>query len=177
MQVADGNESETSSERKRNNIERGKEHKCRVEELLERFRPEKATTYDEDCMDLCIPFNQYISKAKYKEIVEEPAKVDQVTSILVRYNKLDPSVAEELSFVLPQIDAFDFARYRDGEVELRHLRNKVLGIPDNFIVNLEDIDANVALATGKTKHDVKPNDQPKTPVGQSPTKGETKKVP
>ena len=60
--------------------------------------------------------------------------------------------------MLPRIDAFDFARYRDGEVELRHLRNKVLGIPDNFIVNLEDINANVAMATGQTKHDVLPND-------------------
>ena len=76
MPTADGDESETSSERKRNNIQRGKEHKCRLEELLERFRPEKATTYDEDCMDLCIPFEKIQPKAKYKEIVEEPAKVD-----------------------------------------------------------------------------------------------------
>ena len=76
MPTADGDESENSSERKRNNIQRGKEHKCRLEELLERFRPEKATTYDEDCMDLCIPFEKIHSKGKYKEIVEEPAKVD-----------------------------------------------------------------------------------------------------
>ena len=76
MPTADGDESETSSERKRNNIQRGKEHKYRLEELLERFRPEKATTYDEDCMELCIPFEPIINKGKYKEIVEEPAKAD-----------------------------------------------------------------------------------------------------
>lgn len=34
-------------------------------------------------------------------------------------------------FVIPRIDAWDFARYRDGKVELRHLRSKILGLSNN----------------------------------------------
>ena len=56
---------------------------------------------------------------------------------------------EGLCFVLAKIDSYDFTRLRDDKVELRQLRNRILGIPDKFIVTMEDIDQRVALATEK----------------------------
>ena len=47
---------------------------------------------------------------------------------------------EELCFVIPKIDPFDFTKYRDGLVELRKLRSQILGISKDYIVNMEDID-------------------------------------
>ena len=51
---------------------------------------------------------------------------------------------DPLCFVIPRIDAWDFAKLRDGKVELRHLRSKVLGIPQDYIISIEDVDAKVA---------------------------------
>lgn len=76
--------------------------------------------------------------------MSDQAKVDQLSSIIVRYNKLSPQILDELNFVIPRIDAWDFAQYRDGKVELRHLRSKILGLPKGRIVTLEDINARVA---------------------------------
>ena len=95
-------------------------------------------------MDMCIPGNDALSQAEYEEIVSDPIKVDQIVSILIRYNKLDPKITENLLFVIPRIDAWDFCRYRDGKVELRHLRSKVLGLPKDWLVSLEDINQRVA---------------------------------
>lgn len=53
-------------------------------------------------------------------------------------------MVEPLCFVIPRIDAFDFALFRDGKIELRQLRSKVLGIDKNKICSLEDINARVA---------------------------------
>lgn len=94
-------------------------------------------------MDLCIPFEEPVSKAKYVEITSDSTKVDQIAAILVRYNNLDPRIMEELCFVIPKIDPFDFKKYRDGQVELRKLRSQILGINPDFIVNMDDIDARV----------------------------------
>ena len=51
---------------------------------------------------------------------------------------------ESLCFLIPRIDAWDFSQLRDGKTELRHLRNKVLGIPKDCIVSMEEINAKVA---------------------------------
>jgi len=50
---------------------------------------------------------------------------------------------EDLIFVIPRIEPYDFTKFRDHEVTLRSLRNKILGIPDDYIVRLEDIEARV----------------------------------
>ena len=74
-------------------------------------------------MDLCIPYEEAESRAKYVEITSDSTKVDQIAAILVRYNNLDPSIMGDLCFVIPKIDPFEFKKYRDGQVELRKLRS------------------------------------------------------
>lgn len=69
--------------------ERAAESKYRLKELFARF-PMKKTRYDEDCLDMCIPGTEAITQAEYEEIVDDPIKVDQLASILVRYNRLSP---------------------------------------------------------------------------------------
>ena len=90
-----------------------------------------------------------ISNAAYKELVIDEDKVSQLASILIRYKKLDPSILEELCHVIKNIDAYDFTRFRDDKSDLRRLRNKVLGIPDGYVVTMEDIEKRVARATEK----------------------------
>ena len=51
---------------------------------------------------------------------------------------------EDLIFVIPRIDSWDFGKFRDGKVELRHLRSKILGLPKDCLVTLSDIDERVA---------------------------------
>ena len=94
-------------------------------------------------MELCIPFEEPVSKDRYAEIVQDSRKVDQIVSILIRYNNLDPSMVEYLSFAIPKIDPWDFKRFRDGEIELRKLRNKILRIRDDYIPNMDDINDKV----------------------------------
>ena len=50
---------------------------------------------------------------------------------------------EQLCFVLPKIEPHDFERYRDGQTSIRRLRNKILGIPDNFIPSMREINNRV----------------------------------
>ena len=38
--------------------------------------PAGKTQYDEECMDLCIPYDEAVSKAKYLEITSDSTKVD-----------------------------------------------------------------------------------------------------
>ena len=45
--------------------------------------------------------------------------------------------------MIPKIDPFYFKKYRDGQVELRKLRSQILGISNEYIVNMDDIDAKV----------------------------------
>ena len=61
----------------------------------------------------------------------------------MRYNNFNPSIMEDLCFVIPKIDPLDFKKYRDGLVELRKLRSQILGISNEYIVNMDDIDAKV----------------------------------
>ena len=93
---------------------------------------------------MCIPGSEILSNQHYKDIVSDTEKVDQIAQILIRYNKLPQSIIEGLCFVIPRIDAWDFAKYRDGQVELRFLRGKVLGVPKDWSINMEDINAKVA---------------------------------
>lgn len=51
---------------------------------------------------------------------------------------------DKLCFVIPRIDAWDFAKLRDNKVELRHLRMKALGMPRESLLNMNDIDERVA---------------------------------
>lgn len=69
----------------------------------------------------------------------------------MRYKKMDMAQLEELCFIIKSIDAYDFTRLRDDKTDLRKLRNKVLLIPDGYIVTMEDIEARVAYATQKIK--------------------------
>ena len=92
---------------------------------------------------MCIPGSEGLRQTDYEEIVSDPMKVNQIVNILIRYNRLDPKIAKQLFFVIPRIDAWDFCRYRDGKVELRHLRSKIIGLPKD-LVTLEDIDQRVA---------------------------------
>ena len=46
-----------------------------LDDVFERF-PTQKTSYDEDCMDLCVPFDQVVTKAKYNEIMQDSDKVD-----------------------------------------------------------------------------------------------------
>ena len=93
---------------------------------------------------MCIPRGEVLSQKRYEDIVSDTENVDQIIQILIRYKKLEPSIIEPLSFVIPRICAWDFAKFRDDKVELRHLRAKVLGIPPNTVVNMDDIDERVA---------------------------------
>ena len=52
-------------------------------------------------------------------------------------------MVEYLSFAIPKIDPWDFKRFRDGEIELRKLRNKILRIRDDYIPNMDDINDKV----------------------------------
>ena len=88
-----------------------------------------------------------ITNAAYKEIVADDDNVAQLASILIRYKKLDPSILEDICHVIKNIDSYDFTRLRDDKSDLRKLRNKVLGIPDGFVVTMDDINARVAKAT------------------------------
>ena len=99
--------------------------------------------YDEDCLDICRPFSEPYTNAKYELLTCDSAKVDQIATILIRFKKLDPTCMEDLIFVIPRIEPYDFTKFRDHEVSLRSLRNKILGIPDDYIVRLEDIEARV----------------------------------
>ena len=76
--------------------------------------------------------------------MDDKVKVDQIANILIRYNKLDAEIMEKLCFVIPRIDSWDFAALRDGRKELRHLRSKILGIPNEWNVNMADIDSKVS---------------------------------
>ena len=87
--------------------------------------------YDDECLELCIPNSQHITNARYREIVRDTDSVEQIARIMIRYNSLPIDLMDMFTFVLPRIDAWDFAQLRDGKVELRHLRCKVIGIhPD-----------------------------------------------
>ena len=88
-----------------------------------------------------------ITNAAYKEIVADDDNVAQLASILIRYKKLDPSILEDICHVIKNIDSYDFTRLRDDKSDLRKLRNKVLGIPDGYVVTMDDINARVAKAT------------------------------
>ena len=90
-----------------------------------------------------------LTNANYKELVSDEDKVSQISSILMRYNKMDQNIHESLCVLLQKIDAYDFTRLRDDKIQMRHLRCKALGIPQDFIVNLDDIDKTVAAATEK----------------------------
>lgn len=94
-------------------------------------------------MDICIPYAEVITNAEYAKLVQDEDKVNQLASILVRYNKMESSVHESLCFIISKIDAVDFTRLRDDKSDLRQLRNRILGIPDKFIVSMGDIDAQV----------------------------------
>ena len=106
----------------------------------------KNAKYDDDCMDLCVPGSETYSKNAYDEIMQDSGKRDQIASILIRYNNYDPKIMKDLVFCLDKLDPLDFKKFRDGRIELRSLRNKVLGIPDDFIVNMDDINAKCAAA-------------------------------
>ena len=84
--------------------------------------------YDEDCLDICRPFTEPYTNVQYEEVTSDSAKVDQIATILIRLNKLDPACVEDLIYVIPKIEPYDFAKFRDLEVALRSLRNKILGI-------------------------------------------------
>ena len=77
--------------------------------------------------------------------------VDQVITILIRFKKLEPSIIKPLTFVLPRISAWDFAKFRDNQVELRHLRAKVLGLPANTVINIDDINERVRVYESSLK--------------------------
>lgn len=62
-----------------------------------------------------------------------------MASILMRYNVMETSCLKDLCFVIKRVDAYDFTRLRDDKVDLRALRNKLLGVPDNYIVSMKDI--------------------------------------
>ena len=107
--------------------------------MFELYPPVKNAKYDDDCMDICVPGAEIYSKNEYDEIMQDESKRDQIASILIRYNGYDPKMMKDLVFCLPRIDPLEFKKFRDGRIELRSLRNKVLGIPDDFIINMEDI--------------------------------------
>ena len=90
-------------------------------------------------MDLCVPNSEIYSTNEYNSIMLDDEKRDQIASILIRYNNYDQKIMKDLIFCLPRCDPMDFKRFRDGKIDLRQLRNKVLGIPDDFIVNMDDI--------------------------------------
>ena len=93
---------------------------------------------------MCIPGGAVVPQATYDDIVEDSVKVDQIANILIRFNKLPKEIMEKLCFVIPRIDSWDFAALRDGKKELRHLRSKILGIPNEWNVNMADIDSKVS---------------------------------
>ena len=131
------------TEREQINLNAKEENEGRLKNMFEKFTIQKAR-YDDDCIDLCIPYAEVITNAEYYKLVKDDDKVSQLASILVRYNRMSTKVLEELCFVLKKIDAYDFTRLRDDKVDVRQLRNRILGIPDNFIVTMEEIDARVA---------------------------------
>ena len=131
-----------SSERAKKRLAEVQKCKQGLIKLFEKY-PAGKCQFDSECMDLCIPFDEPISKVKYQEITGDPNQVDQIASILIRYKNLDPSIMEELCFVIPKIDPFDFTKFRDGKVEIRKLRSQILGIKKDFIVNMDDIQTKV----------------------------------
>ena len=135
-------------ERARKNAQLRVINEGRLKELFAKFEIKKAS-YDQDCMDLCIPYAEVRTNIEYKELVKDEDKVNQLASILIRYKKMDHALLKDLCYVIQNIDAYDFTRLRDDKSDLRKLRNKVLGIPDGFIVTLEDIEARVEKATSK----------------------------
>ena len=168
---------ESSAERKRKNAFIRENNESRLRALFQKFPIHKAQ-YDEECMDLCIPYADVITNAKYKELVADEFKVNQLASILMRYKKIDHSLLKDLCFVIKRIDAYDFSRFRDDKADLRQLRNKVLNIPDDYIVSLKDIDARVEEESKKMKvtplpfqfkSDIQavPNSKEKTPIWKS----------
>ena len=72
-----------------------------------------------------------------------------MASILMRYNRMQKNCLDDLCFVIEHADAYDFTRLRDDKVDLRTLRNKLIGIPDNYVVSMEDINTRVEQATAK----------------------------
>ena len=52
---------------------------------------------------------------------------------------------------MPKIDAWDFTRLRDGKVELRHLRCKILGIEPEKLLSEADINVRVAEYASELK--------------------------
>ena len=50
---------------------------------------------------------------------------------------------KELCYVIPRIDPHDFERYRDDLTCINRLRNKILGISDNYIIKQKTIDDRV----------------------------------
>ena len=100
----------------------------------------KSVKYDEECLDICRPYSEPYTLHKYEELVGDSSKVNQMATILMRWNKLDPACVEDLCYVIARTQPFDFAKYRDHEVSLKSLRNKILGIKDDYIVTLADID-------------------------------------
>ena len=52
---------------------------------------------------------------------------------------------EEFSFVIPRIDACDFTYLRDGRTaNVKEVKNKILGINDNVIMNMEELETKLA---------------------------------
>ena len=45
--------------------------------------------YDEDCLELCRPNSEAWTIERYKELVSDGTKVDQIATILIRWNKFD----------------------------------------------------------------------------------------
>lgn len=117
--------------------------KHRLKELFRRH-PIRKTRYDEECLDMCIPNSPVLTQKRYEEIVSDTNKVDQIALIMIRFNKLSQDMLDKLCFVIPRIDAWDFAKLRDNKVELRHLRMKALGMPRESLLNMNDIDERVA---------------------------------
>ena len=80
--------------------------------------------------------------------------MDKIAYILTRSdeNQLGKESMKDLIFVIPKISPFEFQKLCGAKGTaryLRTLRNKILGISDDYILSMEDIDQRVEEATGK----------------------------
>ena len=74
--------------------------------------------YDSDCRRLCQPNSEAWPTADYNMLMSDPAKVDQIASILINVQGFQNTL-DEICFVLPKIGPLDFKKYRDTGEGLR----------------------------------------------------------
>ena len=61
---------------------------------------------------------------------------------------------KEFCFVIPRIDACNFTYLRDGQTaNVKQVKNKILGIKKNMIMNMEELETKLAEEGFKTQQD------------------------